>query len=322
MARRLRLQLVIERSVIAVILLAAAAAWGYHYLTFSSCAIFADGKRIAVVENKAEAEALLQESLAIGARGIARNPEFAQKIELRRWPTRSGLDRESALAVLKAKLTVQADKWTILIDNRPYAALDTEQQAGEVLEMARQRYGKLAPNLLEEPSFKENVTAQLRKVDLNLWLGTPQEAVEALFTPTGGKPLTHLVQKGDLASTIAEKYGISLADMAKLNPGGSLDRLQIGDQLKIGSGTAPLTVVVRDLITRTETMPYTTESVSSVKMRAGKVAVLSPGRPGKRIVKLAVTYENGLQTGQEILEESILRPPSPRRVAVGIRAGQ
>jgi uncharacterized protein YabE (DUF348 family) len=144
--------------------------------------------------------------------------------------------------------------------------------------------------------------------------------VEDLFDSKGGKPLTHVVKKGDTASKIAETYGISLADMAKLNPGRSLDRLQIGEQLRTGSGTMPLTVVVRDQVVRNEGIPVPTESISSVRMRAGKTVALSPGRTGKRLVKLAVTYENGVQTGEDIIEETVLRPASPRRVAIGIRS--
>jgi uncharacterized protein YabE (DUF348 family) len=34
---------------------------------------------------------------------------------------------------------------------------------------------------------------------------------------------------------------------------------------------------------------------------------------------VAVTYENGVETGREVLEEVILRQPVPKRIAVGVR---
>ncbi|MDO8683224.1 MAG: G5 domain-containing protein [Armatimonadota bacterium] len=317
-AASLRRQLLIERLLILLILLFVLGKWGYTYLSSSSCVVLANGAPIVTVENRGVANELLDEVLNSAAGDNAEDAEFAQTIELRRKPSASPLDRESALAILKMKLIVWADKWAVLIDGKPHAALDTKEQAGETLELARQRYGKLAPNLLDEPSFKQNVTVQLQKVDMRKWRKTPIEAAELLFS-SDGKPAIHVVKKGEVASVIAERYDMPLAEMRKLNPGRSLDRLQIGDKLKVGRGNTPLTVVVHDLITRTESIPPPVQSVTSVQMFAGKTTVLTPGRSGKRIAKFQVNYENGVQTGRELLEETIIRQPSPRRIAVGVK---
>lgn len=287
------------------------------YFTSSSCVVLADGKPIVVVESGRVANDLLEE-VRTSAGGDPKEAEFAQKIEIRRGAARTPVDRESALAILKTKLHVLTDKWVILIDKKPYVAVDTKEQAGEVLELARQRYGKLAPNLAEEPSFKEDVTPQLQKADTRIWRKTPQEAVELLFAPDG-KPSTHIVKSGEVAGAIATEYKMKLADMARLNPGKSLDRLRIGEELRVGVGKTPLTVIVRNRIDRTEPMPFRTESITSTQMYTGKTIMLSPGRPGKRQVKLAVNYENGVETGKEVLEETILRQPVPKRIAVGVR---
>jgi LysM repeat protein len=316
-ASRLRRQLLIERAAIALVFAVLLFRWGYVYFTSSSCVILADGQPIVVVESSRMANELLDE-VRNSAGGDPKDAEFAQKVETRRRATRAPMDRESALAILKTKLRVLTDKWAILVNKRPYTAVDTKEQAGEVLELARQRYGKLAPNLAEEPSFKEDVTPQLQKADTRIWRRTPQEAVELLFAPDG-KVSVHVVKSGEVAGAIASKYSMKLSDMAKLNPGRSLDRLQIGDRLRVGVGKTPLTVIVRNQIARTEPMPYRTESITSTQMYAGKTITLSPGRTGKRQVKVAVTYENGVETGREVVEEVILRPPVPRRIAVGVK---
>jgi uncharacterized protein YabE (DUF348 family) len=316
-ASRLRRHLLVERIIIALVLLVLLFRWGYVYVTSSSCVILANGKPIVVVESSRAADDLLTE-VRNSAGGDSKDAEFAQKVEIRRRATRAPMDRESALAILKAKLRVLTDKWVILVNKRPYAAVDTKEQAGEVLELARQRYGKLATNLAEEPSFKEDVAPQLQKADMRIWRRTPQEAVELLFAPDG-KPSVHVVKSGEVAGAIASECNMKLSDMRKLNPGRSLDRLRIGDQLRVGVGKTPLTVVVRNQIERTEPMPFRTESVTSVQMYSGKTILLSPGRTGKRHVKVAVTYENGVETGREVLEEVILHPPVPKRIAVGVK---
>jgi LysM repeat protein len=66
----------------------------------------------------------------------------------------------------------------------------------------------------------------------------------AKITPTGGTPTsstTHTVVSGDLCSTIAARYGITLDELLKANRNTDCAKLQIGDQLKIPAkaGTTP-----------------------------------------------------------------------------------
>jgi flagellar biogenesis protein FliO len=44
----------------------------------------------------------------------------------------------------------------------------------------------------------------------------------------------HIVQKGQLSIDIVKKYGITLEQLEKLNPGRNIARLQIGDRLTVG----------------------------------------------------------------------------------------
>jgi len=47
--------------------------------------------------------------------------------------------------------------------------------------------------------------------------------------------------------------------------------------------------------------------------------VLDQGAPGRRIVRVATIYENGRKVGSEVMDEEVLREPSPRVLAVGIK---
>jgi LysM repeat protein len=176
---------------------------------------------------------------------------------------------------------------------------------------------------MEEPQFKEQVDVQEMAVDLDLYRPTEEEALDKLVSGKAASGGVYVVVSGDVASQIASRLGMTLTELEELNPGRNLHRLQIGDKLKVsksGSARTPrLTVIVRDMENRTEEIPYRTETVSSVRIRAGRETELSPGRNGLRRVVLAVTYENGVRVGSEIVEETVIREMVPRRVAVGIR---
>jgi hypothetical protein len=218
-------------------------------------------------------------------------------------------------------------KHAVLVDGVPVAAVDSEEQAGAVLEAAKEKYGSMARDLMEEPQFKQDVKAEKMAVDLALYRPTVEEALDALLSGggggAGGGSGVCVVTSGDVAGKIAQDHRMTLSELQALNPGRNLDKLQIGDQLKVskssGSSKPRLTVVVRSRESKTERIPYQTETVSSVRLHTGQQTELSPGSDGLRQVVLAATYENGIRTGSEVVEETIVRNSVPRRVAIGIR---
>jgi len=51
--------------------------------------------------------------------------------------------------------------------------------------------------------------------------------------PSGGKPTTHTIIKGDTYTSIAKKYGLTIDSLKKLNPDVDPNKLQIGHVLKL-----------------------------------------------------------------------------------------
>ncbi|OFX17711.1 MAG: hypothetical protein A2Z18_07540 [Armatimonadetes bacterium RBG_16_58_9] len=215
-------------------------------------------------------------------------------------------------------------RWAIIVDGNALVAVDTREEAAEVLELAKLKFGKLAKNLLEEPQIKESVSVGMVSVSPSICRKTPREAVEYLFADAAPVKSSEVysVRKGDIAGAIAARHGMKLGDLQALNPRINLHRLQIGDRIRIKAlkaCKAKLTVVVRDLSERVESVPAPVRRVSSARLYAGKMAEISPGRSGQRRVKVATIYENGRAVGSEIVEEDVLREPAPRRIAVGIK---
>lgn len=336
--RRLKRQLLIERIFIALVVLFLIGRYGFANLLNRPYAIEVDGKAVAYVDSRQTAESV------IAAVTEAPGAEFKEKVTV----GRGGADDEPVAAetaekALRQASTLMLEAWVIFVDGKPGVALPTEEDASQVLNKARERFGAMAKNLMEEPTFKETVTVEPAVVEAALIHHDVVKALDDLVSDipaqvpssSAGTKREHVVQSGQIAGAIAQKYGINLDTLARLNPGKNLARLQIGDRLVVGESTRPaadkvqkykeptgaanVTVVVRDLVMQNESIPYRTETISSTQMFEGKQIVLSPGKRGLRRVKRAVTYENGIKTGSEIIEESIISQPQPERVAVGIR---
>lgn len=323
--RNLRQRLRFERIAVAVIAFLLITVWAYGHFKTTKSFILVDGKAVACVPSEAEAKAVLQ-TIKTHTGCDPSEVAFVQDVSVARAPLDAQpISRHKAIRVLEGIVSPVAPRYAIIVNGKPVVAVPNDKVAGKVLEMAKAKFGGMVQNLAEEPQFKENVTVDVAAVDLSIYCKTADDALKLLFSEPHPemKDESYSVEQGDVAGAIASKHGISLEVMKSLNPDVNLDRLQIGDKLRVKSvtpGKPKLTVVVRDQSERTEAIPAPVQQVSSARLPAGKTMELSPGENGLHHVKVATIYENGRKVGSEIIDEEILREPIPRQIAIGIKA--
>lgn len=322
--RSLRLQLLIERIAIAVIALIFLTTWAVGRFGDGKSLILVDGKAVACVSSQKDAQVVLKEIKS----NTGYNPsevKFQQEVRVARAPRDARpVSRHKAIAAVRNVVRPTVAGWSVVVNGKPMVALTDRETAGEVLELAKMKFGSAVKNLAEEPEFKEQVTVDVAAVPVERYFKTAEEAVEHIFSnkPAQMTDGTYTVKNGDIAVLIARRHSISLEQLEKLNPGVNLARLSIGDQINIKKPTETepkLTVVVRDQSERVETVPAPVQRVSSAKLYTGQSYEIQPGEAGRRKVKVATIYENGRRVGTEIIAEEILKEPVPRRVAMGIK---
>ncbi len=321
--RRLRKQLLIERIAFGAIVGILITCWLVGHFKDAKSLILIDGKPVVCVPTASDARDILTQIKS----GTGCNPSeigFKQDVRVERAPGNAfPVSRHKAFRTVARLVSPVVPKWAIIVDGKPAVAVPSREIAGEVLEMAKRKFGSLAHNLAEEPQFKENVTVDITSVDPSIVRKNADEAVKLLFSDSA--PMTrdaiYIVQKGDFAGAIAARCDLKLAELTALNPDANLNRLQIGDRLRVKTSTTrpKLTVVVRDMVERTESAPPPVQQVSSASLYEGKTHILSPGSAGLRKVRVDTIYENGRKVRSETVDEQILRSPTPRRVAVGMR---
>ena len=321
--RGLRKQLAIERIAFGTVVLILAICWMVAHFADAKSLILVDGKPVVCVPTASDARDILTR---IKSRTGCNPSEisFKQDVRVERAPGNTfAVSRHKAYRTVLRIVSPVVAKWAIIVDGKPAVAVASREMAGEVLETSKRRFGSLAHNLAEEPQFKESVTVDIAAVDPAIFRKNADEAVKLLFSESAPvvKDAIYTVQKGDVAGAIAAGCGIRLADLWAMNPNLNLNRLQIGDTLRVKTSAIrpKLTVVVRDLNERTENVPPPIQQVSSASLYEGKTYLLSPGAAGLRKVRIETIYENGRRTGSETVEEQTVRAPTPRRTAIGIK---
>ena len=319
--RKLRRGILVHRIFIAGVALALFCVWAYGHFRDTRSLIIVDGKPVVCVGSEQVAKDVLDRV----KNGAGSEVEFKQDVCVARAPRgASPVSRHMALRVIERSVTLVAPRWAIIVDGKPVVALPDRKTAGEVLELAKLKFGKMVPNLAEEPQFKEKVTVDVAAVDPTIYRGTDQSAMDFLFRPALAldKDAVYSVRKGDVGGSIAHRFGMKLAALKAMNPEVNLDRLQIDDNIRIKAsepGKPRITVIVRDQSQHIESISAPVHEISSAQLMEGKQRVVSAGRDGSRKVTVAAIYENGRKTGSEVLSEEVIREPLPRDIAVGIK---
>lgn len=322
--QNLKKRLLIERAIFGAVLISLALVWLIGQYRNAKSMIVVDGKPVVCVSTAHDAHEILN---TIKSNTGANSPDisFKQDVRVVRAPRSTiAVSRHKAFRTVAGIVSPVVPRWAIIVDGKPILAVPSEEIAGEVLEASKLRFGKQVHNLAEAPQFKENVTVEITDVAPSLFKKTVDEAVEFLFSPQQqvSREGIHEVRKGELAGSIASKHGLKLAELAALNPSVNLNRLQIGDRLRVKTtATSPrLTVVVRDMSERTEFIPAPVQTISSSTLYQGKTYLISPGSAGKRRVVVESIYENGRLVGSETVDEQLIKTPTPKRVAMGIKS--
>lgn len=293
----------------------------------SRCAksvICVDGKRVVCLPSERAAEAVLQEIKSSSGCNPA-EVEFKQHVTVARAPGDARpVSRHKALTIVRTAVSPIVCRWSIIVNGTPIVAVPNRKVAGEVLDLAKLKFGSLAKNLAEEPQFKENIKVDMAAISPSIYRDNAEKALALIFEKPAPKfdDTIYTVRKGDMACAIAARQGLTVDALQAMNPGVDLVHLQIGDRLRIKAAQAQkpkLTVVVRDLDVRVESTPPPLRRISSARLYVGKTSLISPGKWGKRKVRVADVYENGRKIGVEVLEEETIEAPSPRIIASGIK---
>lgn len=251
--------------------------------------IAADGEPLAVVPNRGDAQRLLDEVKSMSGLPPGK-VDFAQKVTFHQVPvSRNPVQSDGeALKALSAKLDPMVEAAAITAGGEVVLALPNLQEAVRTLSLLLEEFSPPGPSATVY--FREHVKVDTRSVPPDKLYPTADKALEKIVDDSAPKA-EHTVKPGDSAWKIANDYGVSLSRLAAENPDLDMNRIQIGQKVKIPGELPPLTVIARREIT---------EPVGS--------------SASGRTRKVRITYENGVEVKRDIIGLSA-PPPAARTPA-------
>lgn len=317
---RLRRRLWWERGAFATVLVGVLGLWSYPTLFPGVWAISVQGRPLVAMRDRQAVEAVVQQV----ERTYAANPSgaaFGRQVRiLRANPAQVEItDAQTATEKLDAIWKQHADQAILYVDGNAVVALPSQQEATQALERVKADLAGGLEDLSVAPTFKEQVEVRLEPTTEDI--SADEETAVALLE---GKEVegdgSHLVASGQNAWSIARQHDLSLQELKQLNPGANLQRLKVGQQLKVTGTAQPLvTVVAEGRKTEEVAVPFKIHMRSAPGMYLGKTLQVKPGRPGKARVTARVRCENGKVVERTVLERQLLDQPQTKVVAVGTK---
>ena len=121
--------------------------------------------------------------------------------------------------------------------------------------------------------------------------------------------VVYTVQAGDVWGRIANSYGMTTSELAELNPGFDVNKIQIGDEILISNAVPYLTVQVTQYEYYEAQIPYDIEYIDDASMWEGDTSVVSKGVYGTADTTALVTYINSEEIERTIVSQVTTSEP-------------
>lgn len=217
---------------------------------------------------------------------------------------------------LKNYINYNINAFILYINDGAVACLKTKDEADRVLSEVEEYFLKgIDRSGLKEVGFAEKVEIKEELCEVSSL--TSGEEVKNLIINGTSQIKTHKVASGESFWSISHKYGISMEDLAKANPGIDVKRLKIGQEINLANSKPLVSIKTVEEVKYTEKIPFEQKIQLSNMMYKNETRVLAKGEYGEKEVQADVTKVNGIETKRDIIKEKIVKKPKDQITVKG-----
>lgn len=217
---------------------------------------------------------------------------------------RSMMDTEKLETNLNDELNLTSYAYSLYVDGEFIGANKSKEALEALLDQIKAPYlneNTQSIEFLEDVEIREGYVATEDLSNLG------DIVLKLNETKTG--EVIYTVQAGDVWGRIANNYGMTTSELAALNPGFDINKIQIGDEILISNAVPYLTVKVTQYEYYEAEIPYDIEYVDDPNMWEGDTSVVSKGVYGKADTTALVTYVNSEEIERTITEQVVTSEP-------------
>ncbi|WP_425446059.1 peptidoglycan DD-metalloendopeptidase family protein [Dethiothermospora halolimnae] len=230
----------------------------------------------------------------------------------------NGLDKDDIKSKIKNNITVKVEGYSLKVDGQDLAILDNKMSANKILEDLKAKYLEgVKSDKIKEVSFFQDINITKKFVDFSEIIET--EKAYNLISIGKDEIKKYVVQEGDTISQLSVRYDISLKDIKKANPEIDLDKLQIGQTLKLTIPKPLISVKVIEETEYKEQIPYEVRYEETDSMYQGDSKIKKQGEKGEKIVEAEIIWKDGVEINKDLINEQIIKEPTEQIVLKGTK---
>ena len=140
-----------------------------------------------------------------------------------------------------------------------------------------------------------------------------------LLTSEEEKPIYYSAADGDKASEIAKANGLTVAELAELNPQVDLNDgiIHTDTQLLVAENDSLMSVKTVRIKTTVSSIGFNTVTTTTSSYNLGYYKISQQGSEGERTTVTEVEYKNGRVVKSTVIEEKVTRQPVDMHVTIG-----
>lgn len=267
-----------------------------------------DGVSIGSIADQKLADALVQEIVDEMNASQSYEMQLKSSVSVKAVKvSRNEIMTEEALSdVLSDKLRFVTPGYNVVVDGEVLFTLGSQDDAETFLSQVKRQYitdGIQAKAI----SFVETVTIETTETTPDQ-IETYEQAWNR-FVAGKQELLTYTVEEGDTTWALVQALNVELDELARVNPGVDLARLQIGQKIYLNRPEAFINVqsVVAETVEETIQSDITYEKTD--RLFVGEKELKSEGANGKKRVEIESTYVNGILEKEDVISEKIIEEP-------------
>lgn len=293
----------------------------YIYFSGIAYAVTMNGNEVGKVRNKKDIEALLQQEKET-FKQQHNNAEIGISGEIAYTKTRaSGKDimtEEAMEAFVTKEITYTIQSYSIVANGSTIAALKSQEEANQVLDMIKANYVKAE----EQQKYKEITFAE--KVEVKQEFNEegkimPLEDAASFIIKGTDEEKIHKVTSGESFWSISRKYNISIDDLQKANPKADPNKIKIDQVLNLVVPKPLISVKTVEKAEYTENIPFEQTVEFSGSLYKDQSSIKVKGAYGERSVVAEVVKINGVEDSRNILSEKVTKEPKTQILVKGTK---
>ena len=217
---------------------------------------------------------------------------------------RAVVDPQTIESTLSDELDLTTYAYSLYVDGEYIGSNESKEALEALLDQIKAPYlneNTQSIEFLEDVEIREGYVATEDLCNLG-------DIVLKLNSTKSGE-VVYTVQAGDVWGRIANNYGMTTSELAELNPGFDVNKIQIGDQILISNAVPYLTIQVTQYEYYEAEIPYEIEYIDDSTMWEGDTSVVSKGVYGTADTTALVTYVNSEETERTIVSQVTTSEP-------------